>query len=460
MTSILEDSARRLFRRCVICPTSLPVCPQCAANQKCSLLAQTCNQCASTRCIDAGGSSDSDNSGGTPVGAIAGGVVGGIVLVIIIVGLWWWFRLRKHRKNAPEPQPEPEEWEDNRQGIEKDDGPDQYSMRHNARASTHTVGSVSSALTGRASNIIQIAYIPGVTNRSLHSSPDLIPPVPPIPAASTGGSTHTSPHMSRDQHFFLPGDLRQSTYSERTDRSSFMQSRNSVASTIYRNDAVVNPMPAQTLTRMKPTAVSVKSSIKTTPSMSRSASPPRPGSSSQATSTTAPTLNTKSSIVGKFAQPRAITVTRKTSNRLKPNNNIYELDGSSVSERSVSPISGTSRKLSGATSPQYSHQSSTFDDGSSDDDDTQQSQRLMSNSRQSRTTTITESPNSPQYVPSYQRSPELGGPSKNIHQRNSSIPKAIEEATRKAAQTNVDNDYGFAQPETSPFSDAHIARTP
>lgn len=127
-------------------------------------------------------------------------------------------------------------------------------MRRDARASTHTVGSIASTVLTRASNIIQIAYIPGVTNRSAPSTPGLlVPPVPPIPIALSGAST---PRYEQE-HFFMPGDLRDSTYSGMTDRTSY--ARTSVASTIYGKNAIVSPVPAQTVIRGKPALVSVKS---------------------------------------------------------------------------------------------------------------------------------------------------------------------------------------------------------
>lgn len=129
-----------------------------------------------------------------------------------------------------------------------------FTMRRDARASTHTVGSIASTVLTRASNIIQIAYIPGVTNRSGPSTPGvLVPPVPPIPIALS--STSTSPGHE-NEHFFMPGALRDSTYSGVSDRTSY--ARNSVASTIYGKNAVVSPVPAQTVIRGKAAMVSVR----------------------------------------------------------------------------------------------------------------------------------------------------------------------------------------------------------
>jgi len=182
------------------------------------------------------------------VGAIAGGVIGGVAVIGIITYLVWRFCIKTRRQ-----QYEQDNWaeeEEEPTASEKD-----FAMRRDARASTHTVGSVASSVLTRASNIIQIAYIPGVTNRSAPSTPGLlVPPVPPIPIAMS--TTSGSPRYEQE-HFFMPGDLRDSTYSAFSDRTSY--ARNSVASTIYGKNAVVSPVPAQTVIRGKAAVVSVKS---------------------------------------------------------------------------------------------------------------------------------------------------------------------------------------------------------
>lgn len=131
---------------------------------------------------------------------------------------------------------------------------------------------MASTVLTRASNVIPIAYIPGVTNRSPPDSPDvLVPPVPSM-AGSTGSNNDSnnnsynnnySQNYSQDQHYFLPGDIRDSVWSQMTDeqRKSISPSlaRSSVATTIYRNNAIVSPVPAQQAMRAKPAMVSVKS---------------------------------------------------------------------------------------------------------------------------------------------------------------------------------------------------------
>lgn len=434
--SIVEDQIVRLFKRCVQCPPQMPACSSCAAGQTCSLVPADCNNCAYTSCTGA------PTSPGTPVSAIAGGVVGGIILLSIIGILAWWLRRKRHLEH-PEEFSDPQEWDDASLAHEKNELNNRYSSRLNARASVHTVASVASSnVTGRASNIIQIAYIPGVTNRS-HSSPDLVPPVPPIPAASGGSSrlSHggTSRASQADQLLFLPGDLRHSTFSDYSTRDSVATSRNSVASTVYRNNAIVNPMPAQAVNLIKTTAVSVKTNDKNSPSLSRSASPPLGGSSS---SSVHRPLNNKGSIVGKFVQPKSITVTRKNSHSLRPHGqNAFELDGSN---HSISSLSTSINQNSGPASPSHSHAPTSFDYSSSDDESGQN-------------TRLVELPANKTLKPkpTYSR-PEDSGSSTPLNQ--SGISRAIQDSMSRAMQTNMGSPRTPA--ESSPFSDEHETRTP
>ncbi|KAK7535145.1 uncharacterized protein J3D65DRAFT_442205 [Phyllosticta citribraziliensis] len=260
VSPVVQNSLRQLFKRCVQCPNETPSCPACDDDEYCSQMLSSCTTCASAVCVKMdGSSSDGGAKGGPNVGAIAGGVVGGVAFVLILAFLIWRFYVKRRRDGE-----QSEQW--SQIEHEKANNSD-FAMQRDARASTHTVGSMASTVLTRASNIIQIAYIPGVTNRSAPQSPGhLAPPVPPIPAAH---SQRTSPG-SEEQHFFVPGDLRDSTYSGLSDpRTSY--ARSSVATTIYRDNAVVSPLPAQTIVRGKAAVVSVKSSNTSSPS-------PTPGS--------------------------------------------------------------------------------------------------------------------------------------------------------------------------------------
>lgn len=173
-------------------------------------------------------------------------MIGGLLTIAVVTYLVWRFCVKNKRQ-----QYQQENWD---KGLdEQSDAEKDFAMRRDARASTHTVASIASTVLTRASNIIQIAYIPGVTNRSAPSTPGLlVPPVPPIPMALSQPNT---PRYEQE-HFFMPGDLRDSTYSGVSDRTSY--ARTSVASTIYGKNAVVSPVPVQTIIRGKAAVVSVK----------------------------------------------------------------------------------------------------------------------------------------------------------------------------------------------------------
>ncbi|TVY83788.1 Protein OPY2 [Lachnellula suecica] len=247
-------SFNELFRRCVVCSDVPPSCPTCDSGFQCALVPPTCDECQKTECVASPSAATatatpSASSGSSNVGAIAGGVIGGIFVIAAVTYLVWRFCIKTKRQ-----QYEQEDWiedQDEATIAEKD-----FTMRRDARASTHTVASIASTVLTRASNIIQIAYIPGVTNRSAPSTPGLlVPPVPPIPIALSSASS--TPRYEQE-HFFMPGDLRDSTYSGVSDRTSYA-TRNSVASTIYGKNAIVSPVPAQTVIRGKAAVVSVRS---------------------------------------------------------------------------------------------------------------------------------------------------------------------------------------------------------
>ncbi|OAA42181.1 hypothetical protein NOR_05030 [Metarhizium rileyi] len=235
-------------------------CPACPTGESCQFTVPVnCSQCPKSFCvrddlIGSGGDNSSDGGGGSgpSPGPIAGGVIGGIAAIAIITYLIWRFVIKPKRASNPHQSVYEAETHTSRY-IEKD-----AASRITRRSSTHTVHSIASTVLTRASNIIQIAYIPGVTNRATPTSPSvLVPPVPPIPMQHSEGSRASS---QDDQHFFVPGNLRDSTYSgisSFSDRTSYAP-RSSIASTIYGKQAQVQT-PAQTVVRAKPTVVSVKS---------------------------------------------------------------------------------------------------------------------------------------------------------------------------------------------------------
>lgn len=219
---MMEFARRSLFRRCIPCPDEPPKC-NCAPDETCTEISRSCNQCPTTTCLKNadihGGTSTNTGGSGSNAGAIAGGVIGGLAFIGIVTFLIWWFVIRKKRSVI----------------IEQE-----KTAAAQANQRPRSMQSIASTVFTRASNVIQIAYIPGVTNR---------------PSSSAGAQP--------DQHFFVPGDLRNSQYS--LDRHSIATSlaRSSVATTIYRSDAIVSPVPAQQAMRGKAAVISVKSGAST-----------------------------------------------------------------------------------------------------------------------------------------------------------------------------------------------------
>ncbi|KAI8966637.1 hypothetical protein F5Y11DRAFT_308853 [Daldinia sp. FL1419] len=278
--SLNEDAPSAFTKRqkgCVKCENGAPTCPSCADDEVCQFSVQTCNVCPQAFCLKdpTADSASPQVSKGPNAGAIAGGVVGGLAAIAIITYLVWRFCIKSKRS-----QYEPEPWQGDVEHTKEAAGmPNELDGSRSKRASTHTVHSIASTVLTRASNIIQIAYIPGVTNRATPTSPTLlVPPVPPIPIAHSESGSN-SPFD--EQRFFVPGDLRDSTYSGisgYSDRSSVARTsyapRSSVASTIYGKNAVISPLPAQKGNFLKPSIISVKSRAPS--STSGSSTPPVP----------------------------------------------------------------------------------------------------------------------------------------------------------------------------------------
>jgi hypothetical protein len=192
-------------------------------------------------------------------------VVGGIFLIAILVFVIWKFVLKGRRHAVVE------EWDPTDYPLEKP-GTVASIRDSRSRASTHTVASVASTVLTRASNVIQIAYIPGVTNRqaSTPQSPTSSThvPVPPVPIP-TNPRSETLSATASGQFLFLPSDLRDSTYTDLSEldaaaRKSISPSlaRQSYASTVYHQESA---MPTAVL-KAKPSLVSVsKSSTASSP---------------------------------------------------------------------------------------------------------------------------------------------------------------------------------------------------
>ncbi|KAI6362530.1 hypothetical protein MCOR25_006166 [Pyricularia grisea] len=408
------------------CPVPGPCNLQCGQGQSCQRKSSSPCNCATNFCgedpssITSPSTSQqqvSSSSSGPSAGAIAGGVIGGVAAIGLITYLVWRFCIKTKRDPM-----ERESWlEEKRNGdLEADDD---MTARRTHRSSTHTSHSVASTVLTRASNIIQIAYIPGVTNRATPTSPTLlVPPVPPIPIAVSQASTPSAPE---DQHFFMPSDLRpDSTYSAMTgytDRTSFARTsyapRSSIASTIYGKNAVI-VAPAQTGMRAKPAMVSVKSG---SGASSGSSTPPvpdidfekygtvRPPSPANSTFSVGSTfLNNASAHTAMAARPQVVrvgSVSKKSSNLA----------------RTISTADSTPSSIM-AESPGRSSAAGNADQSSKTD-----------------------------------QGPFADPPRPSTNRSNKAISAVIQEATRRASQRDMTT-VSRPDRERSPFGDEHVAR--
>ncbi|KAK0720554.1 hypothetical protein B0H67DRAFT_487179 [Lasiosphaeris hirsuta] len=406
---------------CLVCDSSTKlVCPPCGAGTQCQFVyPPNCFDCPRATCLPSDEitpqSSGSKSGATTNVGAIAGGVVGGVFAIAAVTYLVWRYCIRTRRQPIVQ-----ETWDD---GAESGDSVEKtFAERRDHRSSTHTVHSIASTVLTRASNIIQIAYIPGVTNRATASPTVLVPPVPPLPLTL---SQANSPAPS-DQHFFVPGDLRDSTYSALSgysDRTSYARTsyapRSSVASTIYGKNAVI-VAPAQTGMRAKPAMVSVRTGLSN--GSAGSATPPVPSIDYEKFTSLRPPspANSTFSVGSTFlnnASAHTATPARAMVVRVGSVKKIGPLGKPKVPEEPI-------------PSPSVTSSSSTVRDSNS-------------------ATIIVDSPTPDQ-------GPFSDPPKPTPAQSTTSLSAVIEEATRRASQRESRN--SLKGRERSPFGDEHATQ--
>lgn len=135
---------------CVICDAET-VCPKCPSGKSCILTIQTCDACPTVMC-----KASSSITGGSQVkvGGIVGGVIGGVILVV--GGLLLFYFAYYRRKVVFNRVRQKEFYFDEDAEINFHRSPQE--MEKPAQRT-----SLATTIFTRASNIIPIAYIPGVT---------------------------------------------------------------------------------------------------------------------------------------------------------------------------------------------------------------------------------------------------------------------------------------------------------
>ncbi|KAF7999979.1 hypothetical protein HF325_005828 [Metschnikowia pulcherrima] len=180
---------------CVVCPSTAGLCPQCPSGQECNLTSRTCKACPEYTCVK---SSSSKAISNVQVGGIVGGVVGGVVVLALALFLYYMLIYRKkHPKLAGLDEINYEMESQAGDGVsdmgEKSTGqiwrkPKTADSLRTSRLcgrqelqrvpytsdlqKRHSVAT--SVSTDNASNILPIAYIPGVTIRPTKNNTRLI----------------------------------------------------------------------------------------------------------------------------------------------------------------------------------------------------------------------------------------------------------------------------------------------
>jgi hypothetical protein len=185
----------------------------------------------------------------------------------------------------------------------------------------------------------------------------------------------------------MPGDLRDSSWTTTTGHQSMAPTfRSSVATTIYRNDAIVSAVPAQQISRTRANIVSVHNTspdedgapTQPVPVMITPRDAPAVPAITQSQLAKAEALKGNSSIVARQVVAKPVMVRGAS---------VKKKDGQSSAAAS-SEILKPGTAASGHSSQQFDHQTSTFDGESSDEDDTRPSS--PSHSTAAKTTTSEE----------------------------------------------------------------------
>lgn len=172
---------------CVVCDTT-PSCPQCESNQQCAMTTQTCAQCPTTYCIDISDDSSTASSSSSLSSAEVGGIAGalsGFFFILLLVGAYFLYKKYKKHLFVDYELGIGEEMKE-LTGFNDDDDFDEGNLGygngvrgniHNARSSQFlhpsnaekrmsqtSLSTMTNSVFTKASNVLNIVYIPGVTN--------------------------------------------------------------------------------------------------------------------------------------------------------------------------------------------------------------------------------------------------------------------------------------------------------
>lgn len=156
---------------CVVC-TDTPECPTCDDNEQCLMTTQTCTECPQTYCAADDSDTDSSSLSSAQVGGIAGGL-SGFVFILLLVGAYFLFRKYRNKLLLDYDLGIDEEMKE-LTGL-NDEGDLDYANQRRYRGSRYpgdaekrmssaTISTMTNSVFTKASNVLNIVYIPGVTS--------------------------------------------------------------------------------------------------------------------------------------------------------------------------------------------------------------------------------------------------------------------------------------------------------
>ncbi|ANZ76683.1 BA75_03911T0 [Komagataella pastoris] len=146
---------------CVTCP-DVPSCPTCKANEKCVLTARTCSTCPAVSCVHDENSGSSSSLSSAATGGISAGAVVGALVIFSVMGFLYFRYVYKPKKlrQQDEEANVVKDMTDDKTTLSITQKPGNSDLER--RNSTLTLSTMASTILTKTSNIIPIAYIPGV----------------------------------------------------------------------------------------------------------------------------------------------------------------------------------------------------------------------------------------------------------------------------------------------------------
>ncbi|CAY70686.1 Hypothetical protein PAS_chr3_0637 [Komagataella phaffii GS115] len=146
---------------CVTC-SDVPTCPTCKSNEKCVLTARTCSTCPEMSCVHDENSGSSSSLSSAATGGISAGAVVGALVIFSLMGFLYFRYVYKPKKmrQQDEEANNVKDMTDDKSTLSNTQKSGDIDLER--RNSSLTLSTMANTILTKTSNIIPIAYIPGV----------------------------------------------------------------------------------------------------------------------------------------------------------------------------------------------------------------------------------------------------------------------------------------------------------